>query len=149
MEFQLVMKSVRKRKGANPTRRVVAANMLTAEQLLELVERVRYVGSGHHKRSPLDYGLERTNPRPTKSLCDAKRVIKLEEAQALLATGIKKCMISTPAEDGLPKYVWSVSETGEAFEAKTHPNTPGAYHGYPLEDEDDMRARIIEAWSQR
>lgn len=149
MEFQSVMRSARKRTGNNPTRRVVAANTFTEDELLDLAKRVHYAGSGHHKRNPLDYGLERTNPRPTKSLCDVKRSIVLAEAQALLDTGIKKCMISSPAEDGLPKYVWSVSESGEAFEAKTHPNTPGAYHGYPLEDEDDMRACIIEAWRQR
>ncbi|MDD3484084.1 hypothetical protein [Azovibrio restrictus] len=143
------MNKLRRRTGDNPTRRVMAPNALTTDELLELSNRVHYAGSGHHKRNPLDYGLERTNPRPTKSLCDAKRTIRLREAQALLITGIEKCMISAPTEDGLPKYVWSVSDTGEAFEAKTHPNTPGAYHGYPLEDEDDMRARVIEAWSQR
>ena len=58
-------------------------------------------------------------------------------------------MTSYLLEDGLPKYVWSVSEAGEAFEAKTHPNTPGQYHGYPLESEDDMRQRVLDAWGRR
>lgn len=138
-----------KRTGDNPTRRIIDAGSLTQDQIDALTARARYVGSGHHKRNPLDYGFERTSPRPTKTLCDAKRMIKLAEAQALLAAGIKKGMISRPMEDGLPKYVWCVSEAGEAFEAKTHPNTPGQYHGYPLEAEDNMRDRVREAWGQR
>jgi hypothetical protein len=59
-------------------------------------------------------------------------VILLAEAQDLLNAGILKAMISRPLEDGFPKYVWSVSAKDEVFEAKTHPNTPGQYHGYPL-----------------
>lgn len=140
---------MRRRTGDNPTRRILDSGSLTEEELKALAARARYVGSGHHKRNPVDYGFDRTSPRPTKSLCDASRIIKLAEAQSLLEAGIKKGMISRPLEKGLPKYVWCVSEAGEAFEAKTHPNTPGAYHGYPLEDEDDMRNRVIEAWKKR
>ena len=81
------MPDMHRRNGSNPTRRIVEASALTQEQREVLLGRVKYVGSGHHKRNPLDYGLERTNPRPTKSLCDAHRVIKLAEAQALLAGG--------------------------------------------------------------
>ena len=33
---------------------------------------VRYVGSGHHKRNPADYGLTRTSLRPTQSFCDLR-----------------------------------------------------------------------------
>ena len=138
-----------KRISNNPTRRIIDAGSLTQEQLEALGTRARYVGSGHHKRNPLDYGFERTSPRPTKSLCDANRMIKLADAQALLAAGIKKGMISRLLENGLPKYVWCVSVLGEAFEAKTHPNTTGDYHGYPLESEDGMRGLVIEAWRQR
>lgn len=58
-------------------------------------------------------------------------------------------MFSRPQEDGLPKYIWSVSDAGEVFEANTHPNNHGKYHGYPLEDEDDMRDCILQIWSER
>jgi len=58
-------------------------------------------------------------------------------------------MVSRLLPDGLPKYVWSVSDTGEVFEAKTHPNTAGIYHGYPLEEQDDMRVRVLKTWTQR
>lgn len=72
-----------KRTGDNPTRRFIEAGSLTQARLDDVEARARYVGSGHHKRKPLDYGFARTNPRPTKSLCDFKRVIKLAEAQSL------------------------------------------------------------------
>lgn len=138
-----------KRSGNNPKRRIVDPQDVTPDQVNKLLEEARYVGSGHHKRNPADYGFDRTNPRPTKSLCDAGRVVTLEEAKSLLKSGILKKMISSPAEDGLPKYIWSVSETGEPFESKTHPGNSGDYHGYPLEVEDDMRERVLKSWSER
>lgn len=140
---------MRNRSGNNPKRRVVDCDFLAADQVGRLLKDSRYGGSGHHKRNPADYGFERTNPRPTKSLCDAERVIGREEAQELLQAGISKRMFSRPLEDGFPKYVWSVSKNGEVFEAKTHPNTLGVYHGYPLEEEDDMREYVLRIWNER
>ena len=140
---------MRRRTGDNPTRRIIDVGLLTAEQTEALLARVQFVGSGHHKRNPLDYGFERTNPRPTKSLCDAQGSIMLADAHALLMSGIAKSMISHPLANGIPKYIWAVSEAGTAFEAKTHPNTPYQYHGYPLEAEDDMRDRVLTAWRRR
>lgn len=141
--------SPRNRSGNNPKRRVIAHELVTQEYVDRLIREVRYIGSGHHKRNPADYGFDRANPRPTKSLCDANRVITLAEAQNLIKRGISKGMFSSPQEGGLPKYIWSISEAGEVFEAKTHPNTLGMYHGYPLEDEDDMRDYISQMWSAR
>jgi hypothetical protein len=140
---------MRNRSGSNPTRRIVDHALITQDQVNHLLKRVRYVGSGHHKRCPADYGLERTNPRPTSSLCDVSRTITLSEATSLLRKCIKRKMVSRLLQDGLPKYVWSVSDAGEVFEAKTHPNTAGIYHGYPLEEQDDMRARVLKTWTQR
>jgi hypothetical protein len=58
-------------------------------------------------------------------------------------------MVSPLQDDGLPKYVWRVSTVGEVFEAKTHLNTPGIYHGYPLEEDDDMRIHVLKTWVRR
>lgn len=138
-----------KRSSSSPKRRIVDLGSVPPEQLQAFAGQARYVGSGHHKRSPADYGFERTNPRPTKSLCDALRVITLREAQELLWNGILMEMISLPPHGELPKFVWSVSQKGEVFEAKTHPNTPGMYHGYPLENEDDMRDYVLTIWKER
>ena len=116
---------------------------------LHLVEAARYVGSGHHKRNPADYGLPRTNPRPTKSLCDLERTIPLDEARSLMTTGIRWGLVSAVRKDGFPKYIWSVSVRGEVFEAKTDANGTGEYHGYPLEDEDAMHAYVKSVWEER
>ncbi|MHB1512778.1 MAG: hypothetical protein ACYCVM_08990 [Acidiferrobacter sp.] len=109
----------------------------------------RYVGSGHHKRNPADYGLPRTNPRPTKSLCDLGRPILLDEARLLALSGIRCGLFSQIRHDGFPKFIWSVSDRGEVFEAKTDANGTGEYHGYPLEDEDAMRMYVKSVWEER
>jgi hypothetical protein len=72
-----------KRAGNNPKRRIAAARDFTEAQRRALSKAFTYVASGHHKRNPADYGLERTNPRPTKSLCDKVRIIPVKEANLL------------------------------------------------------------------
>jgi hypothetical protein len=138
-----------KRAGNNPKRRVAPQDHLSDEAKVELARRARYIGSGHHKRNPADYGLERTNPRPTKSLCDLLRVVPLAEAEELLQQGINIGMVSELAFEGFPKFIWSVDMEGEVYEAKTDPMTVGVYHGYRLEEEDDMRDNVKAIWKQR
>jgi hypothetical protein len=140
---------MRVRTGNNPKRRIISGVLPETGIREKLAAVVKYTGSGHHKRNPADYGLERTNPRPTKSLCDAAGSLPLSVALGLLREGVLKAMISAPAEDGFPKYIGSVSPEGVVYEAKTHPNTPGEYHGYPLENEDDMRAYVMKIWVDR
>ncbi|MDR8398670.1 hypothetical protein NE850_20255 [Paraburkholderia sp. USG1] len=137
------------RNGNNPKRRIAPPERLTEDEKVALTEAVRYVGSGHHKRNPADYGLQRTNPRPTKSLCDLERTIRLAEAKQLVASGIECGLISEPQANGFPKFIWSVSEHGEVFEAKTDTHGTGEYHGYPLEDEDDMHKYVKSIWKER
>ena len=138
-----------RRAGNNPKRRVVAVDMSTQQIRLQLEQRVRYVGSGHHKRNPADYGFERTNPRPTKSLCDMERIIHLPEATSLLLIGIKLGMFSELQNDGYPKFIWAVSEDGSTFEAKTDVHGTGEYHGYPLSSSDPMHHYIKKVWEER
>ena len=137
------------RPGNNPKRRIVRPERLTEEEKAQLMRDVRYVGSGHHKRNPVDYELPRANPRPTKSLCDLERTILLGEARHLVAIGIQCGLFSEPREDGFPKFIWSVSERGEVFEAKTDTHGTGEYHGYPLEDEDVMHEYVKSVWIER
>lgn len=137
------------RPGNNPKRRIAATDKVTGSVKRKIVQSVRYMGSGHHKRNPADYGLPRTNPRPTKSLCDQTRVILLGEARALVETGIELGLFSDIREDGFPKFIWSVSDAGEVFEAKTDANGTGDYHGYPLEAEDAMHGYIKSIWKEK
>ncbi len=137
------------RQGNNPKRRIALPGTLGSREQAALLLVVRYVGSGHHKRNPADYGLERVNPRPNKSLCDANRHIQFIEASRLLQNGIKFGLFSEPSSNGFPKYIWSVSEYDEVFEAKTDNNATGQYHGYPLEKEDAMYEYVMSEWKKR
>jgi hypothetical protein len=138
-----------KRAGNNPKRRIAPEDSLTVAQRTALTKNVSYLASGHHKRNPADYGLERTNPRPTKSLCDKTRTIPFKQAKAMIEKGISYGMISDYAFGKFPKFIWCVDEDGEVYEAKTSEMAAGAYHGYRLEEEDDMRDHVKQVWKER
>ena len=141
--------AMRNRSSNNPKRRVVPAELVSSADVERLEKTACYVGSGHHKRNPADYGFARTNPRPTKSICDMTGRVLLSSARALMLAGIKRKMMSAILEDGFPKFIWSVADDGSVYESKTHPNTSGQYHGYPLEIDDDMHAYILGEWKKR
>lgn len=138
-----------KRQGNNPKRRIAPPGRLTADEKKRLERDVRYIGSANHKLHPAAYGFPRPEPRPNKSVCDMERDILLPEAKQLVARGIQYDMFSELQADGFPKFIWSVSENGEVFEAKTDRNGTGEYHGYPLEDEDAMYKYVISVWKER
>jgi len=138
------------REGNNPKRRLAEAGALTDEQRRKLAADAVYDGSGLHKRFPADYGFTPpVSPRPSKSLCDGKRIILKAEAQALLRSGAEKGMVSTYTYADFPKFVWSVDADEEVYEAKTDENANGHYHGYRLEEEDAMRELIKKNWKAR
>ena len=141
---------MRKREGNRPDRRIVAAGSVSKAELDGLLRRVRYAGSSVHKLHPADYGLvPPVNPRPSKSVCDDVRVIPLEEASRLFATGIEAGMISRFDGEGVPKYVWAVDADHQVYEAKTTPRE-AVYHGYRLgDDEEAMRRYILGEWGRR
>jgi hypothetical protein len=113
-----------------------------------LAREISYVGSGHHKLSPADYGFERTQPRPTKSLCDKVSVIKLEEAKNMLRQGAINGLVSSLRYGKFPKFVWFVDGNDCVYEAKTYENSNGKYHGYPLEPNDAFRDIVSKAWKK-
>lgn len=136
------------RPGNSPKRRI-APDDATSHALREVLPgRVRYVGSGHHKRNPADYGLDSTHPRPTKSLRDFERVIRLDEARAMLLDGIALGLFSLPDDNGFPKYIWSVRD-GVVYESKTDRHGSGEYHGYPIFNEEAVSAYVHDLWMQR
>jgi hypothetical protein len=119
------------RAGNNPKRRIAVADRLDRQQREALAARLVYVGSGHHKRHPADYGFQSpVSPRPWKSLCDGIRAIKFEEARWLFRQGVLMGMFSDFPDGQLPKYVWSVDQHFDAYEAKEDRD---GYHGYRLE----------------
>lgn len=136
------------RAGNNPKRRIAAPERLSQDERSALAIRLIYVGSPIHKRFPGGYGFQPPcSPRPTKSLCDDKRIILKEEAISLFKAGIMKGMFSDyQSNENMPKYVWCVDSNGEAYEAKIG---LGGYHGYRLGEDDAMRKLVLEAWEKR
>ncbi len=138
----------RKRQGNDIKRRIIQQGQLST-QIQTSLSNARYVGSPHHKSRPADYGFQPpVNPRPQKSLCDDLRTITLREARRLFRDGIRREMVSSHLENGLPKYVWAVDHSGEAYEAKLG-HDGASYHGYRLYRDQRMRRYIIHAWSER
>ena len=137
------------RQSNNPKRRITPPDLLSIEGKELLLRVSRYVGSALHKSKPANYGFHPPfNPRPHKSLCDDRRSIPLQEAQRLFESGVRKGMISTHWEGDLPKYVWSVDEQGEAYEAKLGND---GFHGYRLNEENEgaMRNLVLHEWTVR
>jgi hypothetical protein len=135
------------REGNNPKRRVKPKGACQANEFQQLASRLVYQGSAIHKRSAGDYGfVPPASPRPHKSLCDDVRVILRAEARALFRDGILRGMISDYEIGDRPKYVWTVDEDNEVYEAKVD---SGAYHGYRLKHDDDMRQMILKEWKRR
>jgi ABC-type amino acid transport substrate-binding protein len=67
-----------------------------------------------------------------------------------IGRGVELGMVSLFANDGVPKYVWSVDEDGEVYEAKIKPAQKTEYHGYRLGDDDAaMRAYVLKEWKVR
>src|SRR5260370_25233662 len=112
------------RQGSDPKRRIAPSGRLDAEGRRALAARLTYAGSALHKTKPGDYGFQPpVNPRPWKSICDGLRVILLAEARELFRQGTLAGMFSDFADDGVPKYVWSVDAGGEAYEGRISPRT--------------------------
>jgi len=138
---------MRRRTGNNPKRRIASPDRLALDARTSLAETLQYVGSSHHKRHPADYGFHPpVNPRPWKSICDSVRSISLKEAQHLFHMGVRMGMFSDFSNGHVPKYVWSVDSQGDAYEAKIGQD---GYHGYRLEEDDNMRSLVLKEWSRR
>lgn len=137
------------RQGNKPDRRIVRESFIDDDGLRQLADRLVYVGSAHHKRFPGDYGFHPpVSPRPWKSMCDGERRILKTEAEELFRSGILAGMFSSFdfAGGSQPKYVWCVDSAGEAYEAKIGHD---GYHGYRLENDDDMRLVVLKEWKKR
>ena len=140
---------MKKYMGNNPKRRISEVDHFTEKQLNSFAGMGRYRGSAHHKSRPADYGFHPpTSPRPSKSLCDDKRIIRLEEATRLFKDGIARGMVSEQRQNDLPKYVWAQDEQGDVYEAKLG-DDGRSYHGYRLREDDRMCKWVIDEWKCR
>ena len=138
-----------KYKGNNPKRRIAKHGHYNARQLASFAA-ARYNGMGHHKTKPADYGFDPpAAPRPSKSVCDDKRIVMRAEAVQLFQAGVRRGLVSTHMVGKLPKYAWALDGHGEVYEAKLGGDMR-SYHGYRLrEDERAMREWVAEEWKKR
>lgn len=132
----------------NPKRRLRDPR-LSQEERAELSRLVRYAGNPAHKRNPGDFDLTPpASPRPDKTLCDEAGVHERAMAQDLLEAGIHRGLVSalTGAGGRFPQNVWAVNGQGIAFEAQLENPVQGTYHGYPLQEADPLRERVLDWW---
>jgi hypothetical protein len=115
--------------------------------LERLARQVRYGGNPAHKKNPGDFGLiPPALPRDDKSLCDSASIFHQAEALRLLRLGVRRGMISAWDGAGFPKNIWSMTPDGIPLEAQLENPGNGTYHGYPLEQNDPFRERVISEW---
>ena len=135
--------------GNNPKRRIAKHGHYNAQELASFAA-ARYHGMGHHKTKPADYGFDPpAAPRPSKSVCDDKRIVMRAEAVRLFRAGVRRGLVSTHMVGELPKYAWALDGHGEVYEAKLGGDMR-SYHGYRLrEDERAMREWVVEEWESR
>ncbi|NEX17768.1 MAG: hypothetical protein C1943_14395 [Halochromatium sp.] len=123
---------------------------MPAEDTL-LASRVSYGGNPEHKRNPGDFGLTppAAHRRPDKSLCDGTGILTRAAALKLLRAGIRQGLVSEQKRNGWPQNIWAVTDAGEPVEAMLENPEQGAYHGYPMPEDDPFRTQILERWRQR
>lgn len=135
----------------NPKRRI--AGLKTASEIEALAKRVRYVGSGHHKRFASDFNLAPPlQPRRDAELCDLIeefRKLKKQDAQALLESGVRLGMVSEQTRGHFPQNIWSVTTSGRPVEAELDNQELGTYHGYPMGENDPFAAAVLKCWNER
>jgi hypothetical protein len=140
---------MRRRSGFNPKRRICAVGTYSPQQLNNLASKALYTGNPEHKQRPGDYGMTPpSSPRPGKTLCDAAGDFSKALAEKLLRNGLIRGLVSHQDRNGWPQNVWAV-EDGVAFEAQLENETAGAYHGYPMPDNDEFRNGVMENWKAR
>ena len=136
-----------KRKTFNPKRSIVADSRPFSNSDLSNV--VRYGGNPEHKKNPGDFGLTPpASPRPDKTLCDLAGITRRADAVALLQDGIRRGLVSEQARNKYPQNVWAVTVEGIPMEAQLENSESGTYHGYPMQNGDPFRNKVLERWGK-
>jgi hypothetical protein len=151
-ELWRVLFKMKSRQNPSPKRCIRAKDPSDAayvERLKVMAETVIYGGNPEHKRNPGDFGLDPPSlPRQGKTLCDGANIFSRAEALSLLRQGIRRGLVSEQVRGGWPQNIWAVTASGIALEAMLENRVTGAYHGYPLLDDDPLTALVFERWSQ-
>jgi hypothetical protein len=137
---------MRRRTTYNPKRRL--QDEPNGPELADLADRAQYGGNPEHKRNPGDFALNPPMaPRRAKTLCDDAGITSRHDAEQLLKTGLRRCLVSATKLNGWPKNVWAVTEAGVPLEAQLENQELGVYHGYPIPLDDPFREKVLERWN--
>lgn len=102
--------------------------------LVQLAERVSYVGSSEHKTFPSFAGP--FNPRADASKCDPKLADR-DELTRWLREALRAGYAGQLWEGDFPRYVWCRRD-GVTYEARLSNPELGHYKGYPLRPEESV-----------
>lgn len=137
------------RQRFNPKRKIADPPPPAAERAA-LAERVAYTGNPEHKRNPGDFGLiPPSAPRADKTLCDGVNIFTRSTALAKLREGVGRGAVSQATRGAFPQNIWSVTADGVPLEFQLENREAGTYHGYPMPENDDFRAKVLAAWNGR
>jgi hypothetical protein len=118
--------------------------------LEQLSQKLSYQGTPEHKQTPGDFGLTPPcDPRPGKTYCDKAGTFNQKIALDLLREGFRRGLIDKRSNnDNLPRHVWAVMN-GHVLEGKPSSSGFNAYHGYPMQQDDPLREKILTLWVRR
>ena len=108
---------------------------------------VTYGGNPEHKKNPGNFGLTPpASPRRDKTLCDGVNIFQKAVALKLLREGVRRGLVSEQIRSGFPQNIWAVTAYGVPLEAQLENAGDGAYHGYPMPENDAFRDKVSEKW---
>lgn len=138
-------RTMKPRRNRYNTKRKLCSTAADAEIL---ATGVSYGGNPEHKRHPGDFGLTpiAAHCRSDKSRCDETGIVTRAAALRLLRAGIRRGLISEQRRNGWPQNIWAVTDDGQPVEAMLENSAQGAYHGYPMPQDDPLRTEILKRW---
>lgn len=112
---------------------------LSREELENLANRVRYIGSAEHKTYPSPAG----HPALRSSASKCPPQINIDQAEQWLRSAIRLGQFSTLFEGAFPRHVWG-KFNDRYWEARLSNRSQGLYHGYEVDpDVDDIPADVL------
>jgi hypothetical protein len=112
-----------------------------------LCERVSYGPYAKHKYNPTAYGLTPYAGQDTeRTYCDAHANFgKLDFGRipTLLARGVMLGLWSDQNDDGIPRLLWTIDDSGWIFELRITNVGQAQYHGYPILKSDAFARQVL------
>lgn len=108
-----------------------------------IAERVSYVGSPEHKKSPSFAGSPR--PRADATICDPSFADRQDELTEWLREAIRKGAVGAPIEGDFPRYVWFRNQS-DVYIGRLINRGLGQYKGWQLEDPDEWPEGLGELY---